>query len=107
MEVAVIGLGKMCAQIAEKLSNNNFKVYCYDVDKNVSINLDSNIVISKSIKDLVSKFNGKKIIWLMLPSGSVTNNTIEELNNLLKRDDIIIDGGNSFYKDSKENFIKC
>ena len=56
MEVAVIGLGKMGAQIAEKLSNNNFKVYCYDVDKNVSINLDSNIVITKSIKDLVSKF---------------------------------------------------
>ena len=43
----------------------------------------------------------------MLPSGQVTNNTIEELNNLLDRDDIIIDGGNSFYKDTKENFIKC
>tara|TARA_B100001179_G_C18582494_1_gene400655 strand:- start:584 stop:1474 length:891 start_codon:yes stop_codon:yes gene_type:complete len=107
MEVAVIGLGKMGAQIAEKLSNNDFKVYCYDVDKNISFNLDSNIVITKSIKDLVSKFNGKKIIWLMLPSGQVTNNTIEELNNLLDRDDIIIDGGNSFYKDTKENFIKC
>ena len=107
MEVAVIGLGKMGAQIAEKLSNNDFKVYCYDVDKNVSINIDSNIVITKSIKDLVSKFNGKKVIWLMLPSGSVTNSTIEELNNLLENDDIIIDGGNSFYKDSKKNFIKC
>ena len=100
MEVAVIGLGKMGAQIAEKLSNNDFKVYCYDVDKNVSINIDSNIVITKSIKDLVSKFNGKKVIWLMLPSGSVTNSTIKELNNLLENDDIIIDGGNSFYKDS-------
>jgi len=107
MEVAVIGLGKMGAQIAEKLSNNDFKVYCYDVDENVSINIDSNIVITKSIKDLVSKFKSKKIIWLMLPSGSVTNNTIEELNNLLESDDIIIDGGNSFYKDSIENFIKC
>jgi len=107
MEVAVIGLGKMGAQIAEKLSNNDFKVYCYDVDENVSINIDSNIVITKSIKDLVSKFKSKKIIWLMLPSGSVTNNTIEELNNLLESDDIIIDGGNSFYKDSMENFIKC
>ena len=107
MEVAVIGLGKMGAQIAEKLSNNDFKVYCYDVDENVSINIDSNIVITKSIKELVSKFKSKKIIWLMLPSGSVTNNTIEELNNLLESDDIIIDGGNSFYKDSMENFIKC
>ena len=107
MEVAVIGLGKMGAQIAEKLSNNDFKVYCYDVDENVSINIDSNIVITKSIKELVSKFKSKKIIWLMLPSGSVTNNTIEELNNLLESDDIIIDGGNSFYKDSIENFIKC
>jgi 6-phosphogluconate dehydrogenase (decarboxylating) len=57
-----------------------------------------------SIADLVKKLSEKpRAIWLMLPAGKVTEEMVEQLGGLLDRDDIIIDGGNSFYKDDIRN----
>ena len=60
-----------------------------------------------SIADLVSKLSDKpRAVWLMLPAGRVTEEMVEQLGGLLERDDIVIDGGNSFYKDDIRNAKK-
>jgi 6-phosphogluconate dehydrogenase (decarboxylating) len=60
-----------------------------------------------SITDLVKKLEAKpRAIWLMLPAGKVTEEMVEQLGGLLDRDDIIVDGGNSFYKDDIRNAKK-
>jgi len=107
MEIGVIGLGKMGGQIAEKLNDKNFNVYGYDQDENILNNNNFSFEISKSLNDLSKKFQGRKIIWVMVPSGEPTDSTINSLIELLDDGDIIIDGGNSYYKDSIKNSKKC
>jgi 6-phosphogluconate dehydrogenase len=53
-----------------------------------------------SLEELVSKLTPKRIIWLMIPAGKPVDQTIQKLITLLDKDDVIIDGGNSFYKDT-------
>ncbi len=107
MEIGVIGLGKMGGQIAEKLNAEDFKVYGFDQDKNISNNEKFSFEVSNNLIDLTNKFKSRKIIWVMVPSGDSTNETIAYLIDLLSDGDVIIDGGNSYYKDSIINSKKC
>ena len=107
MEIAVVGLGKMGGQIAEKLSANDFKVYGYDQNINIASNPKFSFETTDDLKTLVNKFKSRRIIWLMIPSGNPTNNTVEKLVNILNPGDIIIDGGNSYYKDTIKNSEIC
>ncbi len=107
MEIGVVGLGKMGGQIAEKLKNNGFNVFGFDHDKNISNNSKFSFEITNSLSDLSNKFKERKIIWVMVPSGNPTDNTIISLIELLNEGDVIIDGGNSYYKDSIKNSKKC
>jgi 6-phosphogluconate dehydrogenase len=103
MEIAVVGLGKMGGQIAEKLSLNNFTVYGYDQNINISSTNNFSFETTDDLDTLVNKFNSRRIIWLMVPSGEPTNSTVEKLVKILNPGDIIIDGGNSYYKDTINN----
>ena len=103
MEIAVVGLGKMGGQIAEKLSLNDFTVYGYDQNINISSTNNFSFETTDDLDTLVNKFNSRRIIWLMVPSGEPTNSTIEKLVKILNPGDIIIDGGNSYYKDTINN----
>lgn len=101
MEIGVVGLGKMGFNLSQNLIRNNHKVVAYDV------NIDAVHSISKegaegavSLEQLVSRLQGRRVIWLMIPSGEIVDKTIEELAKHLSKGDIIIDGGNSNYKDS-------
>ncbi|MBA46827.1 MAG: 6-phosphogluconate dehydrogenase (decarboxylating) [Dehalococcoidia bacterium] len=107
MEIGIVGLGKMGGQIAEKLNKSEFKVFGYDQDENISKSGTFSFEIAKSLDDLSCKFQGRKIIWVMVPSGTPTDKTIATLIELLDEGDVIIDGGNSFYKDSINNSKKC
>ncbi|NCG35481.1 MAG: decarboxylating 6-phosphogluconate dehydrogenase [Dehalococcoidales bacterium] len=103
MEIAVVGLGKMGGQIAEKLSLNDFTVYGYDQNINISSTNNFSFETTDDLDTLVNKFNSRRIIWLMVPSGEPTNSTVEKLVKILNPGDIIIDGGNSYYKDTINN----
>ncbi|MDG2100992.1 MAG: decarboxylating 6-phosphogluconate dehydrogenase [Dehalococcoidia bacterium] len=103
MEIAVVGLGKMGGQIAEKLSLNDFTVYGYDQNINISSTNNFSFETTDDLDTLVNKFNSRRIIWLMVPSGEPTNTTVEKLVKILNPGDIIIDGGNSYYKDTINN----
>ena len=109
IEIAIVGLGKMGLGINNRLSKKGIKVYGYDSGWNKDLYKKNSINGANSLKDLIGLFNSsRKIIWVMVPSGKATDETITNLNTLLDEGDVIIDGGNSNYKESikKYNLLK-
>ncbi|WP_159521436.1 phosphogluconate dehydrogenase (NAD(+)-dependent, decarboxylating) [Erysipelothrix urinaevulpis] len=99
MKVGIIGLGKMGYNIGLNMLNHNIDVVGYDIHS-----LEGKIEKVNSLEQLISVLPKPRIVWLMVPAGDVTNGTIKKLSVLLENEDIVIDGGNSFYKDSIENY---
>ena len=101
MNICVVGLGKMVRIIAKKLSIKGIKTQGYDSDhKQREIAQKNQIKVTKDLESMLKQADSPKIIWLMLPHGKPTQNTINELSKKLFKGDIVIDGGNSFFKDS-------
>ena len=106
MKIAMIGLGKMGGNMTTRLLRSGIEVVGYDRSVEVVTNLVKNegMIAATSVPDAVSKLGSndeKRIIWLMLPSGAPTEIQIQDLAPMLSKGDIIIDGGNSNYKDSQ------
>lgn len=103
MELAMIGLGKMGANMARRLCRGGIKVVGYDRDSAIVAKLaqDEGMQHATSVEDAVSKLSTPRILWLMLPSGDITEQQIRSLAPLLGKGDIIVDGGNSNYHDSQ------
>ncbi|NGX56562.1 MAG: 6-phosphogluconate dehydrogenase, NAD(+)-dependent, decarboxylating [Candidatus Anoxychlamydiales bacterium] len=100
MKIGFIGLGKMGFNMTKRLLHSH-EVVVYDVnDKLVSDAKATGAIEASSIEDLISKLDSDPIVWMMVPSGEITNKTISECIKHLKKNSILIDGGNSFYKDS-------
>ena len=105
MQIGMIGLGKMGGNMSRRLMKAGHKcvVYARSAKSREALAKDGATAAS-SIADLVKKLGEKpRAIWLMLPAGKVTEEMVEQLGGLLERNDIIIDGGNSFYKDDIRN----
>jgi 6-phosphogluconate dehydrogenase len=100
MQLGMIGLGKMGANMTTRLVKGGHTVVVYDRDAaHVAISASGGAVASKSLSDLVSKLQAPRAVWIMVPAGDPTEDTVKELSNLLGKGDTIIDGGNSNYKD--------
>src|SRR3989339_774773 len=101
MEMGFIGLGRMGMHMVKRLLAGKIKVVVWNrsADK-VKEAERAGAVGSSSIKELIGKLPPRKIVWLMLPSGEVTEQAFKEVLSLLKKDDIIIDGANSNFHDS-------
>src|SRR5262245_49412022 len=100
MELGVVGLGRMGANIARRLMKSGHRIVAYDRKNEASAELaKEGAVASQSLKDLVAKMTPPRAIWIMLPAGRPTEETIAELSQSLARGDTLIDGGNTFYKD--------
>ncbi|MDR5588289.1 MULTISPECIES: phosphogluconate dehydrogenase (NAD(+)-dependent, decarboxylating) [Clostridium] len=105
MNVGIIGLGKMGFNIALNLLNHNHSVVAYDLsDESVNNISKEGAKGVNSIEDLVKQLPERKIIWLMIPSGKAVDSTIEEIIKYINPNDIIIDGGNSNYKDTLRRY---
>lgn len=101
MHIGIVGLGKMGYNLALNLHRNMFNVLAYDISEETRRSIaKENVVTVDSLQQMAEAFTGRKIVWLMVPSGSIVDNTIGSLAELLGEGDIIIDGGNSHYKDS-------
>jgi 6-phosphogluconate dehydrogenase len=101
MELAMIGLGKMGLNMATRLARGGHRVVGYartatSVEEAIKMGAEG----AHSLAEAVGKLNTPRIVWLMIPAGKVTDDTIHELSGLLSKGDIVIDGGNSNYKDS-------
>lgn len=97
----MIGLGKMGYNLALNLAENGHDVVAYDQDASIVEDMTrQKIEGAKSIKELVERLPNPKVIWLMVPAGEITESVIKDVSTYLKTGDILIDGGNSNYKDS-------
>jgi 6-phosphogluconate dehydrogenase len=101
MELAMIGLGKMGLNMSTRLVRGGHRVVGHartaeTVESAIKLGAEG----AHSLEEAISKINAPRIFWLMIPAGKPTDATIEELSNLLSRGDIVIDGGNSNYKDT-------
>ena len=103
MRLAMIGLGKMGANMVRRLCRQGIEVVGYDRDAATVARLgaEAAMITASSVSDAVSKLSAPRIVWLMLPSGDPTEIQLQELAAMLSPGDVVIDGGNSNYKDSQ------
>jgi 6-phosphogluconate dehydrogenase len=100
MQIGVIGLGRMGGNIARRLMKAGHACVVYDhTPKATEAVVHDGGTGSASLAELVGKLESPKVVWVMLPSGEITESTIAELGGLLGQGDIIIDGGNTFFRD--------
>ena len=101
MQLGMIGLGRMGGNMAQRLLQSGHQVVAYDRDDGaVQATVGHGATPAASPTDLVSQLNAPRAMWIMLPSGDITEAGIDELLGLMSPGDTIIDGGNSNYKDS-------
>lgn len=102
MKLGFIGLGKMGFNMVQRLINHGHEVVVWNnTPEPINELAEKGAVAADSVEDLVNKLPDKKIVWLMVPAGKPVDENIAELSKYLKKDDIIIDGGNSYWKDSQ------
>jgi 6-phosphogluconate dehydrogenase len=101
MQLGLIGLGKMGGNMAERIHLGGHQVIGFDFNAEAVARLTAsgNVGVS-TLEDMARKFEGRKAIWIMVPQGDPVDQTIAKLEPLLNPGDILIDGGNSNYKDS-------
>lgn len=105
MQIGIIGLGKMGFNLALNLKRNGYEVIAHDVNADfVSKIGQEGIQTANSISELCQKLTDRKVIWLMVPAGEIVDSVITTLLPFLQKNDIVIDGGNSNYKDSKRRY---
>jgi 6-phosphogluconate dehydrogenase len=95
MQIGMIGLGRMGGNMAQRLRQAGHDVVGYDRDASVSD--------VASLEELVSRLASPRAVWVMVPAGAATSQTVAELGDLLKPGDLVIDGGNSHYTDDQEH----
>ena len=101
MELGMIGLGRMGGNMAQRLLQGGHRVVAYDPRAEAVQQLDQQGAIgASSIGDMVEQLAPPRAVWLMVPSGEATESTISDVAKALSAGDVIIDGGNSNYKDS-------
>ena len=102
MKIAMLGLGKMGGNMAARLVRKGVSVVGYDNNQTIVKELSEKekVIASSSVEDALSKLDKQKIVWMMLPAGEITKKQIADLIPLLNKGDIIIDGGNSNFKQS-------
>ena len=93
MEIGLVGLGRMGGNMRERLRRGGHTVIGYDRNQEISD--------STSLEDMVSRLPSPRVVWVMVPSGDITRDTVAALGELLGEGDVVIDGGNSRWTDDK------
>lgn len=101
MQIALVGLGKMGGNMVRRLLRGGHDVVAYDRSAEaVAAVVAEGAKGASSLTELVQKLEGTRVVWVMVPAGAPTESTIVELSNLLSANDVIIDGGNSNFRES-------
>ena len=98
MQLGIIGLGRMGANIGRRLMTGGHTVVGYDASP-AAVKALEGATGATSLEDMVQKLAAPRAVWVMLPAGKITEETIVKLGTLLTKGDCVIDGGNSFFKD--------
>lgn len=101
MKIGFVGLGKMGGNMTERLLRNKHEVVAFDLSADAVATAESKGAVgADALGDLVSKLPEKKVVWIMVPAGKAVEATIAELRKHMTAGDVIIDGGNSMWRDS-------
>jgi 6-phosphogluconate dehydrogenase len=118
MELGMVGLGRMGANMARRLMRDGHRLVVFDVNPDaVSALAGEGAEGASSLEDLAAKLNAPRSVWVMVPAGEITEKTIFDVAAVLDSGDAIIDGGNSYYRDdirraemlrkSEIDFVDC
>ena len=109
MRLAIIGLGRMGANIARRLMKNGHEVVAFDRSGDAVKDVEKDGATgATSLEDAAAKLtDGRRIFWVMLPAGDPTEQTVQTLIDAGREGDVIIDGGNTFYKDDIRRAKAC
>jgi 6-phosphogluconate dehydrogenase len=100
MQLGMVGLGRMGSNIVRRLMRAGHECVVYDVNPDAVKGLEGEGAIGgDSLDDFVAKLDTPRAVWVMVPAGGITEQTVNELGQRLQADDVIIDGGNSYYRD--------
>ncbi|QYD67190.1 decarboxylating 6-phosphogluconate dehydrogenase [Paraburkholderia edwinii] len=100
MQIGIVGLGRMGGNIGRRLMRGGHQCVVYDHNPQATEALaKEGATGAKDLGDLVAKLSAPRVVWLMLPAGKITEDTLNDLRKILSKDDVVIDGGNTFYKD--------
>ena len=100
MQIGMVGLGRMGANMTRRLLRGGHQVVVTDLSaENVQKISTDGATPSSSLDDFVSKLKPPRVAWLMVPAGDATEHTVQALAQRFQKDDILIDGGNSYFKD--------
>jgi 6-phosphogluconate dehydrogenase len=102
MEIGIVGLGRMGANMARRLARGGVQVVAFDVSPVARANVESEkgVTAVADLEAVAAALTAPRVLWLMLPAGAVTQSTLDELLPLLQRGDVVVDGANAYYKDS-------
>ena len=101
MQIGMVGLGKMGANMTQRLLQGGHDVFVTDLNADAIATAEGHGATGAStLAELVDKLSAPRAVWVMVPSGAPTESTLNSLADLLAPDDVVIDGGNSNYKDT-------
>ena len=103
MKLGMIGLGRMGANMARRLARAGIDVVAFDANADARAGLanEAHTTTATTLEDAVAKLAAPRIVWIMLPAGDITEQTVTTVAGLLSKGDVIVDGGNANYRDSK------
>jgi len=108
MRIAVIGLGRMGANISRRLMRGGHEVVGFDQDShNVRELASEGGIAANSLEDAACHLEAPRIFWLMVPAGAPTEDTVAALLSIAEAGDVVIDGGNTFFKDDVRRSREC
>jgi len=108
MKIGFVGLGKMGFNMVYRLIKNNHEVVVWDRSAEAVKEIEKlGATGAKSLKDLIEKLPSRKVVWLMVPAGKPVDENLDALLVLLDKDDIVIDGGNSYWKETQQRGEKA
>jgi 6-phosphogluconate dehydrogenase len=108
MRIAVIGLGRMGANISRRLMRGGHQVVAFDRNPDAVRELEAEGATGvSSLEDAATQLQAPRVFWLMLPAGGPTEDTVAALRSIGQPGDVVIDGGNSFFKDDIRRSRQC
>ena len=109
MRMAMVGLGKMGANMARRLCRGGIEVVGYNRSPEIvqALAKEEGLIPAASLSEVVGELGSPRVVWLMLPAGETTERAIEDLVTMLSRGDVIVDGGNSNFHESERRGTLC
>jgi len=107
MQIGVVGLGRMGAGMARRLAKAGVQVLCHDPSDKAKASLEgvAGVDCAANLADLCARLEGERVILMMVPAGDAVEAAIQELLPLVSSGDTLVDGGNSYYRDSKRRAL--